>query len=30
MGGKTKGPEALKQAERQELNKSWGAPLRED
>ena len=30
MGGKTKGPEALEQAERQELNKSWGAPPRED
>jgi hypothetical protein len=30
MGGKKKGPEALEQAERQELNKFWGAPPRED
>ena len=30
MGGKKKGPEALEQAERQELNKLWGAPPRED
>ena len=30
MGGKKKGPEALEQAERQELNKLWGAPSRED
>jgi hypothetical protein len=28
--GKKKGPEALKQAERQELNKLWGVPIRED
>ena len=30
IGGKKKGPEALEQAERQKLNKLWGAPSRED
>ena len=30
IGGKKKGPKVLEQAERQELNKLWGAPPRED
>ena len=30
IGGKKKGPEALEQAEREELNKLWGAPPRGD
>jgi hypothetical protein len=30
MGGKKKGPEALKQAQKEELNKLWLAPPRED